>query len=90
MYASAAMTCKGSLESSGPAAFCFAAAQGEPADLLEYFTMACGMPPPEDAGAEDGGVASDAGAPESEDADDGEVSDSAIGDGGLDGGGDAP
>jgi hypothetical protein len=34
----------------GPAAFCFDAEMEEPQALLEYFTLACGAPPPGDGG----------------------------------------
>jgi len=45
-----ATACAARLAASGPAAFCFNAEMEEPQALLEYFTLACGAPPPEDGG----------------------------------------
>jgi hypothetical protein len=56
-----ATACAARLAASGPAAFCFDAEMEEPQALLEYFTLACGAPPPEDGGeGGEAGGASDA------------------------------
>jgi hypothetical protein len=73
-----ATACAARLAASGPAAFCFDAEMEEPEALLEYFTLACGAPPPGDGG-EAGGLDAASASPEA-----GGASDAASG------GGDGP